>query len=209
MTDRLRWKSGEQIVLREVWHGKVWSARSVTVVQTKREWVALYLAEGTRWKQPKTLDSQPVTPRTRLKREWTLRDRTYSLGSNLLLIYEGAHYSIQLMWSPGRALFQGWYVNLQDPFRFTSIGFDYMDWLLDIVISPDLSKWHWKDEGEFQEAQALGLISGERARELRAEGEYVIELMKARKPPFNQGWESWRPDPAWPVPDLPEGWDYA
>jgi hypothetical protein len=23
------------------------------------------------------------------------------------------------------------------------------------------------------------------------------------------GWEAWRPDPRWPLPMLPEGWDRA
>jgi predicted RNA-binding protein associated with RNAse of E/G family len=82
-----------------------------------------------------------------------------------------------------------------------------MDQALDIVVSPDLTEWHWKDEDEFEEAQALGLISEDRAQELRAEGERVIEHLMARKQPFNQGWESWRPDPEWAVPELPEGWD--
>ena len=82
-----------------------------------------------------------------------------------------------------------------------------MDQVLDIEISEDLKGWHWKDEDELVEAQTLGLISEERGGELRAEGERVIENMKSRKPPFDERWDSWRPDPSWPVPELPEGWD--
>jgi len=26
-------------------------------------------------------------------------------------------------------------------------------------------------------------------------------------PPWPTGWEAWRPDPSWPVPELPPGWD--
>ena len=25
--------------------------------------------------------------------------------------------------------------------------------------------------------------------------------------PFEEGWENWRPDPDWPLPMIPEGWD--
>ena len=25
--------------------------------------------------------------------------------------------------------------------------------------------------------------------------------------PFPTGWESWRPDPTWPLPAVPPGWD--
>ena len=26
-------------------------------------------------------------------------------------------------------------------------------------------------------------------------------------PPFSDGWQHWRPDPAWSVPSLPDDWD--
>jgi predicted RNA-binding protein associated with RNAse of E/G family len=112
-----------------------------------------------------------------------------------------------LLWPEGHGDLICWYVNLEEPLRRTASGFDYMDQTLDIVISPDLSEWHWKDEDELAGAVSLGMISGGRAKELRAEGERVAELMKARKSPFDGGWESWRPDETWPVPKLPRGWD--
>ena len=138
--------------------------------------------------------------------EWRLVDASHPHDS-LVLSSPGADHSVRLHWSSDRREFLEWYINLEVPHKRTPLGFDFMDQALDIVASPDLTEWRWKDEDEFDEAQALGLISEERARELRAEGEHVIELMKARKTPFNQGWESWRPDPAWPIPQLPAGWD--
>jgi uncharacterized protein len=29
----------------------------------------------------------------------------------------------------------------------------------------------------------------------------------AGEPPFDRDWQDWRPDPRWPVPELPDGWD--
>jgi hypothetical protein len=29
----------------------------------------------------------------------------------------------------------------------------------------------------------------------------------AGEPPFDRDWKDWRPDPGWPFPQLPEGWD--
>jgi len=81
-----------------------------------------------------------------------------------------------------------------------------MDQILDIIVEPDLSSWFWKDEDEFQEAQELGLISPERAREMRADGERVVEMLLSGSSVFN-GWEHWKPDPAWKTPTLPEGWE--
>jgi len=52
MSQSLRWAAGHQVVYREVWRGKVWTARPVTVVQDTLDGVALYLRSGTRWKLP-------------------------------------------------------------------------------------------------------------------------------------------------------------
>lgn len=38
------------------------------------------------------------------------------------------------------------YVNIEEPWQRTPIGFDSRDHLLDIVVTVDLSTWHWKDE---------------------------------------------------------------
>ena len=82
-----------------------------------------------------------------------------------------------------------------------------MDQELDIVISPDLESWRWKDEDHLADAQEAGFISKRRARELRAEGLRVISNMEARRPPFDHPWPEWRPDPTWPIPELLEGWE--
>lgn len=52
-----------------------------------------------------------------------------------------------------------------------------------------------------------GLLTPHAADGIRAEGERVIAQLEAREPPFCDGWERWRPDPAWPIPELPVGWD--
>lgn len=201
------WSIGDQIVLREVWKERVWSGKPVTVAVAERDHMALYLAEGTLWQQPRTPDDSPVTPSTRLEGRWILRERVHHVGSNLLIIPHGASYSIQLMWSPRQRIFQGWYINLQDPLRQSGVGFDYMDWLLDVVVAPDLSEWHWKDEDELEEAQSIGLISSAEARCIREAGMEALDLLLSRKPPLDRDWVNWKPDPAWTVPELAHGWD--
>jgi hypothetical protein len=94
--------------------------------------------------------------------------------------------------------------NLEEPASRTALGLESMDQELDIVISPDLESWRWKDEDHLAEAQEAGFISERRARELRAEGLRVISNMEARRPPFDHPWPEWRPDPTWPILDLPE-----
>ena len=203
LTDLPNWKPGDQIVLREVWRGRVWSGRPVIVVEDSPDLLALYMPTGTGWKKPTT----PHGGRLRMPAEdWALVDDRQPVDA-LSLVTPAAAHSVRLFWSQGHTRFEGWYVNLEDPLRRSLIGFDYMDQILDIVISPDLSEWRWKDEDELQEAQALGIIAAEKARMLRAEGEQVVARMQVGGPPFSDGWEHWRPDPAWPVPQLPDGWD--
>jgi predicted RNA-binding protein associated with RNAse of E/G family len=198
---------GARIVLREIWQGRVWSAKPVIVVQDTPEMLALYLPVGTPYKQPRTLDGKEVTPKTRVEGKWLLVDNVWpDDGECLRLVISGVPYSVLCFWLEAHSKFRDWYINLEDPLRRTSIGFDYMDQLLDIIVQPDLSSWFWKDEDEFQEAQESGLISPERAREMRADGEKVVEMLLSGKSIFN-GWEHWKPDPAWEMPTLPEEWE--
>ncbi len=82
-----------------------------------------------------------------------------------------------------------------------------MDQLLDVVINPDKSAWHWKDEDEFEEAIAIGVFSTEEAQGIRAEGIKVIKLFQSGQSPFCDGWENWSPPAGWGIPEIPEGWD--
>ena len=207
MPDQSFFKRGDRIVLREIWRGRVWSARPVIVVQDTPDMLVLYLPSGTPYKRPRTLDGKDVTPATRVLGEWLLADNVWPEdGEYLRLVIPGAPYSVLVFWLENHSAQRDWYINLEDPLCRTTIGFDYMNQILDIIVEPDLSSWFWKDEDEFQEAQELGLISLERARAMRAEGERVVEMLLSGKSVFN-GWENWEPDSAWEIPTLPEGWE--
>ena len=99
-----------------------------------------------------------------------------------------------------------WYINLEDPLVRTSMGFDYLDQMLDIEVTPDLSQWTLKDEDEFEDAVARGILTPEEADVVRAEGEQVIAAIDARRSPFDEPWEQWRPDSCWPTSSLPQDW---
>jgi len=76
-----------------------------------------------------------------------------------------------------------------------------------VTIPPDRSTWAWKDEDELAEAIEGGLFTEEDAARFHYWGERAVEHILLREPPFDEDWTSWRPDPAWPVPALPAGWD--
>lgn len=186
-------------MLRETWRGRVWTARPAIVVADAPDLVALYVPAGVCWKRPVGPDLRPV----RLPGRWTLADRTWR-NRALFLVQPGAAHAVVLFWSDVDGQLLGWYVNLQEPLRRIRVGFDYLDQALDIAVSPDLARWSWKDEDELEEAVARGIFSAETARAVRAEGERVIQRLEKRLPPFNQGWENWKPDPSWSLPHLPE-----
>ena len=82
-----------------------------------------------------------------------------------------------------------------------------MDQDLDIVVKPDVSEWHWKDEDVMQTGLELGIYTAQQVRDIRAEGERVVENIQHRATPFDNSWLDWKRDAAWPIPELPPGWD--
>ena len=194
---------GATVVVREVWKGKIWSGRPLILVLDQPDLLVMFMPAGTHWVKPTTLAGGTLRIP---KEEWALADSRHP--HNMLIIAEpGSDHSVRLIWSETDHEFLRWYINFEDPFVRTSIGFDYMDHVLDIVVLPDLSDWRWKDEDELEEALELGILSSKRARELRYEGVRVIKMIEQRESPFDGGWLLWRPDPSWAIPKLPEGWD--
>lgn len=198
---------GDQIVLREVYRGRIWTARPVTVASVTNELVAVYVAPGTVFKVPASTHRGEMLERlASAERGWSLEDHVWTRARMLYLLIPGAAHAIHLWWLPPHWRFGGWYINIQEPMRRTPLGYDFMDHVLDVVIDPDLS-WRWKDEDELAQAIQLGLLSDREADAIRREGHRVIARLEGRMPPFDDGWERWRPDPAWPIPLLPPGWD--
>ena len=176
--------------MRELWRGRVWKARPWILVRDEPEELALWIPGGTATKVP---------PGSGIPRdEWELEDGA-TTRAMLRVARPGDLHSAFHLWHGGELV--EWYVNLERPLRRTPLGFDHLDRELDLLARPDGS-WEWLDEDEFEEAQALGVIDPVEAAEIRAEGERVLAAW-----PFPTGWEDWRPDPAWPLPELPAGWD--
>lgn len=208
MTDReVRiWPGGSQVLYREVAHGKVWTARPVTVIRDAPDLVALVFRRGTRWKVCAPAD--PGTDLLRCKaglRSWRLDDAVWGRGDTVFLIAPGSAHAVHVQWDElGR--FAGWYVNLQEPIRRTSLGFDFLDQELDIVVSPDLD-WHWKDRDHLARARQIGLFSPDEANAIEHEAHGVVRDIRRRATPFDGSWNDWRPPPNWTTPSLPDGWD--
>ena len=197
------WQQGDQIVLREIFRGRIWSGRPYTIVEDTPQRLIIYMGVGVRWMRPVRRDSSAIRGR---ELHWTLREAVWPIEA-LRIVTPGRHHSVLLLWTEGFREFLKWYVNLEDPLTHSAVGFDYLDQFLDIEIAPDLSAWNWKDEDELEDAVANGLMAPQRADLIRAEGIRVIETLDKKAPPFDEQWHLWRPDPQWESPGLSDGWD--
>ena len=197
------WQQGDQIVLREIFRGRIWSGRPYTIVEDTPQRLIIYMGVGVRWMRPVRRNSSAIRGR---ELHWTLREAVWPIEA-LRIVTPGRHHSVLLLWTEGFREFLKWYVNLEDPLTHSATGFDYLDQFLDIEIAPDLSAWNWKDEDELEDAVANGLMTPQRADLIRAEGIRVIETLDKKAPPFDEQWHLWRPDPQWESPGLPDGWD--
>jgi len=198
------WEPGQGIIMREVWRKKVYSIFPVRVVQDSSNWTALFLPRQAIALYPHTHEGVPIRiPQD----EWVLDGGPWEGGDVLYLIHAGLGYTFIGWWDDDH-IFGGWKIDLVEPVRRTPLGFDYMDQLLDIVVNADRSTWKWKDEDEVSEAQVRGIFTAEQVRDLYRRGERAIQSLQSNEPPFDGGWESWRPYPAWQVTfDLPQGWE--
>jgi predicted RNA-binding protein associated with RNAse of E/G family len=122
-----------------------------------------------------------------------------------MLMREGDWHAVWISWLDGGTQW-GWYVNLQRPFRRTPLGFETMDLMLDVVIDLDRT-WRWKDEDELALFVERAVFSTELAARVREEGREVARQAERGAAPFDGSWADWRPDPRWPRPTLPAGWE--
>ncbi len=193
---------GTEATLRGV-GAKVYWAYPTTVVQDTAGLIALYLPAGA---EGKDVERKPTPQEFMTPENIRIVDVTWERTDVLMLIVPGEAFSVYLMWEAHARHLDCWYINLQEPIRRTSIGFDTMDHMLDVVISPDMSEWKWKDEDEFQEAARTGLYSPAKIREIRAEGERAIRLLRSERRSFYRKWENWRADKEWGIPRLATQW---
>jgi hypothetical protein len=199
----VRWSAGDIIVMRGILKGKLWWACPAYIVLDTYELLVLYWPVGTPTRSP----IKRPTVQDELDNRIALEERNWTDNNVLSMNIRGAAHSIELMREASTDMIRCWYVQLQEPLRRTRMGFDTMDQMLDIVISPDRLKWRWKDEAEFSEAEEIGVYSHAKAKSIRAEGERVIDMLNANASPFCDGWEDWNPPAEWTIPTFPEGWE--
>ena len=172
--------------------------KPMVVVEDSPELTSLWLPAGTPTKLAVPLVAG--LPHPWLDGEWELADGVWDRWNALFLMVAGQWRATWVWWTPDWE-FLGWYVNLEEPFRRTPLGFDVRDLLLDIVVDA-ARQWHWKDEADLERSVEWGVISMAVAERARAEGAAAIAGIEQGDWPFTDELRDWRPDPAWPAPTL-------
>lgn len=207
----MTWSVGDDIVLQEVWRGRLWAARPLRVVDDTDDRLILWCPKGTSRKVPKTPPTREKPP-TRAESvtecmarlDWVFVDSEWDV-STLWFLWPGEWHAVWVSWfEPG--VHWGWYGNLQEPFRRTVRGIETMDLMLDVLVERDGS-WQWKDEDDFAAMIAKDLIDDATAQRVRGAGLEVVRKAEAGVPPFCDPWPAWRPDASWATPVLPDDWE--
>jgi hypothetical protein len=173
------WRPGNVIVRRDVWRGLPYTVMPVVVVLDEPELLAVYLPEGAPLGFPESGWPGGRHP-------WSAFSSWQGHGV-LMLQRPGDAYAVWAFWEgPGRA-FSRWYVNLQDPFRRTSLGFDTLDHELDLW-SPDGRTWHRKDDERLDQRVAEGLFTPAEAEGIRREADRLLAELRAHGAWWDEGW---------------------
>jgi hypothetical protein len=137
--------------------------------------------------------------------KWVSMDLVWAGGSLIRLIEPDTWQCVDVEFDAAGA-FSGWYVNFQEPVRRTTLGFDTVDLVLDLVVAAD-GTWSLKDEDDFELAASAGHLPRGSVAQVRAAAERMISVVESGGPPFDEAhWQCWRPPPHWTVPALPATW---
>ena len=194
----MSWRPGDAVVRREVWRGQPKVAWGGIVVSDEPDLLALYMPEGSPLRFAPDFFGAP--------HPWSHKDRWHGHGV-LQLQRPGEMHSVWVFWEGAERKLGAWYVNIQEPFRRSRFGFDTQDLELDIVVSPDGS-WRYKDDERLEGWIERGRWTPAEVADIRSEARRIGGLLESGDRWWSEDWASWRPDPTWPQPTVPDSWDH-
>ncbi|MGH3646376.1 MAG: DUF402 domain-containing protein [Micromonosporaceae bacterium] len=189
-------------------HDHIREVRTSRVIVDDARGLLLWIPDGAPMMRAQTRDGdRPRRLADQLAAEWEIVPATWR-GPGVLMFFPAGAAAYSVWWFfHADGDFRGWYVNLEEPAIRWEHGVDTVDHALDIWAEPG-GAWRWKDEDEFAERTGHEWYwDAEQAAEIRGEGERVVKLIEAAEFPFDGSWCDFAPDPAWPLPQLPRGWD--
>ncbi|GAA1682170.1 DUF402 domain-containing protein [Fodinicola feengrottensis] len=178
------------------------------MVEDGDDYTLLWLAAGTPVRFPRHLDGRPVRDVPLAERfgvPWHTADDTWTGTSVLVLVRPRRWHTVQWFFAPD-GTFRNWYVNVETPAVRWAGGLDADDLEVDVVAGPD-RRCQLKDVDEAEAANAAGEVRDEWAARARSEAEQAIADITKGVWPYDGTWTDFRPDPSWPVPELPANWN--
>ncbi|MEU4272938.1 DUF402 domain-containing protein [Streptomyces sp. NPDC026092] len=164
-------ETGQTVVRRDVHRsGRVWSEQALRVVADTSEVLVAACVHGAEARWPalyaKARDDGDRSVRTEAFEamaagEWELAAAVWQETDLLLWKPPATWFSVNAFFVPegdGRRL-RNWYVNFEHPAHRTEAGFDTFDLTVDLVVTPDLTRWEWKDEDDYAHVRRLGIVS--------------------------------------------------
>ena len=197
---------GDELLLRYLYNdGSIQAAMPMRVVLDEPDLMVAWLAPATPIKHWATADGRD--PRhspldQRFRQPLITTPRTWRGPGVLRVMPFGLPYQVVHFWDD--EAFTGWYVNFEAPRIRHGSRIDTVDWHLDLWITPDLQP-SWKDEDEAQAAVGTDHLRTEDLRTARTAGQAIIDRIQ-EWPRQICDWRSFRPDPAWKTPALPDKW---
>jgi hypothetical protein len=213
-TQRAPWPRGSTVLYRYGRRGRARSVRLGTVIDHGPDGLALWVASGSPQVEGVLADGQGIRTAPLADRPTAPRSRrltTWRGPGIVMLVPPAGEWSAWWFFEPDGS-FAGWYGNLEAPHVWWQDAagqrvIDTADRALDVWAAPDRT-CVWKDEDEFAVfTGAPGYWTAAEAAGIRAAGVELMRLIGAGAAPFDGRWTDFRPDPSWPVPALPEGWD--
>jgi hypothetical protein len=184
--------------MRQVWRGRPWAGIPQVVVSDEADVLITYLPEGAPFGFAAGEFPGGVHP-------WAHRGRWEGHGA-LMLRRPGDRYSVWVFWQGEERRFWGWYVNLEEPYRRSAIGFDTLDHELDLW-SEDGATWHLKDEEGVEQRVAEGRFDEQEAERIWADADAFRAEYERDGPWWDLAWAEWTPPADLVTPSLPEGWE--
>lgn len=203
------WKCGDIIAWRGIYRKRIWHVQPTILVKDSPEEIVLTLLPGTECIAEKTYPKGKKNSRRRwffINEDWQLAKYTWRTNRLLLIFEPEKYYSTVLFWNHESNEFLCYYINFQLPFQRNQSAVDTLDLDLDLIVNSDFS-YEWKDVADYQKAIKNGIIFPEWMIGIEVAKKGVFEKLETRQYPFDGSWLTWKPDPGWSPPTLPENWD--
>lgn len=163
---------------------------------------------GSERAMPRTLEGAKLADLAAAERfavPWHLVRDTHDVGAIRGFVPAGCSHTVLGFYDRDSG-FLGWYGNLEGGLRRWTDGLDLIDLILDVWLPVD-GEPGWLDEDEVPAALAAGIVTPTEMAAARAEGQRVFARYACGDRPFQDGWETWHPEPTWTPPPLPDDWD--